>query len=133
MEMVGAELNRFFSLYGFCLGSASKRSSGRLKGKRQEGLKYLFPLECCSSVTLRDHTSCAAIPLPDSAFTLPSPCLLRPRGDTGFSVLLCLVSQYPSLDVETLMERIPNCENISLKCGSGKPALSSRGPNSCSF
>lgn len=133
MEMVGAELNRFFSLYGFCLGSASKRSSGRLKGKRQEGLKYLFPLECCSSVTLRDHTSCAAIPLPDSAFTLPSPCLLRPRGDTGFSVLLCLVSQHPSLDVETLMERIPNCENISLKCGSGKPALSSRGPNSCSF
>lgn len=133
MEMVGAELNRFFSLYGFCLGSASKRSSGRLKGKRQEGLKYLFPLECCSSVTLRDHTSCAAIPLPDSALTLPSPCLLRPRGDTGFSVLLCLVSQHPSLDVETLMERIPNCENISLKCGSGKPALSSRGPNSCSF
>lgn len=133
MEMVGAELNRFFSLYGFCLGSASKRSSGRLKGKRQEGLKYLFPLECCSSVTLRDHTSCAAIPLPDSALTLPSPCLLRPRGDTSFSVLLCLVSQHPSLDVETLMERIPNCENISLKCGSGKPALSSRGPNSCSF
>lgn len=132
-----ADLNRFLWLSGFCLGSVSEGPSRRLKDIMQESLKYLFPLECCSSVIICD------IPWPQllqgSSPSRLQLLLLPPLASSGLEVKMashCCFAWVPqhlslvSLTPPMPMKRIPsvNYPNISLKYDSRKSVVTSWGP-----
>lgn len=137
---MGTDIKGFLWLSCFCLHSDSEGSSRRLEDKRQEGLKYSFPLESCSSVIVYDFPWPQLLHGGSTSWLQLS--LFPPLASSGLEVIIASwcwfvwVSQHPPLvplTPPTPMKRIPNYENISLKYGSRKPAISSWGPNGNSF